>query len=357
MRRFPPSSDSELATIDYEKIHQEFAQRPIPATHLAPSVGRWQRHAIRADAVGVDPSAMAGIGLAEREFRALAEADTAAAAAGHPRMLEYEVVAACASHGEDGSNAEPVVDPMPLAESERILLHFHGGGYVSGSPGSHRKAVGQVARAGGRRCFVVDYRLAPRYPFPAQLHDALIAYRHLLTLGYSAANIIVAGDSAGGHIALGLMLLLKHMAADPLPGAALLLAPQTAVDLRGASLVTNGPYDYMANTPLTWPTSPMRMFYAPGRPLSDEYRRETRHPLLEPANADLTGLPPTLIQVGERDMLIDDIKLFADALARAIGPNARYEEYPEMVHVFQRFVHHPVAVRAFASIGDFLKAN
>ncbi|KAJ2808205.1 hypothetical protein H4R21_000161 [Coemansia helicoidea] len=350
---FPPSADGDLGPADYERIQQAFSRTPIPATKVARTAGVSGPIRFRADTAGVDGEAMCGIGLAwaEAAFRALV-AEDAAAAGGRPRMVAGEVVAPRAVYESHG-NAR-ALDPAPLAADERIILYFHGGAYVMGSPASHCQALGEIAHAAGRRCFLVDYRLAPRHPFPAQLHDALIAYRHLVALGYPPAAIAVAGDSAGGHIALGLLLLLKHAASTPLPGALLLLAPMTAIDLHGASITANAAYDYLVNTPLEWPTSPLRMFYRPGHRLTDEYRRELQHPLLAPAAADLAGFPPTLIQVGDRDMLLDDIGEFAAALAQAIGPALRYEKFPDMVHVFHRFVYRPEAVRAFAAIADFL---
>ncbi|KAJ2783765.1 hypothetical protein H4R18_001517 [Coemansia javaensis] len=358
--RFPRSSDDDLDAIDYAQLHRDLQQHPLPATELAPGVGARSTRHIPTDDTGLSPDALAGMGFVGDMFRDVATADKGAG-----RMLPFEIVApwtCCERSGVAARDDPRLLEPAPLCDGERILLTLHGGYYVMGGPASHRMVIGEVAKATGMRAFVVDYRLAPLHPFPAQLHDALLAFYHLVGLGYAPRNIVLLGDSAGGHLCVDLLLALRHIRQTTtgpdagMPGAAVLLSPLTTLTLSGASLSKNKQFDYIFPIPVEWPTSPIRMFFKPGQRCTQAYREQLAHPLLALERADLSGLPPVLIQSGDKEVLIDDIREFAARLAEQNpGPGAVVnEEYQNMVHVFHRFVHRPESVRAIAALAEFL---
>ncbi len=118
-------------------------------------------------------------------------------------------------------------------DESRVILYLHGGGYSLGSIDSHRDAVSRLCRAAGARGLVIDYRLAPEHPFPAQLEDALAAYRWLLASGVDPARVVVAGESAGAGLTLSLLLSLREARA-PMPAAAVCASPWTDLEMRGA---------------------------------------------------------------------------------------------------------------------------
>ncbi|KAJ2161532.1 hypothetical protein GGF46_001387 [Coemansia sp. RSA 552] len=358
--RFPEVSDDDIENIDFDALHRGYRDSPIPETELDRDVGTTQALEISVAEVDANLAAVAGIGIGEQELQGLGQADIDAAASGSPRMLPCELIApwACCDANEiPRERHDPILKPCPLNSSERIVLYLHGGSYVMGSPGSHRSVLGKFSGVCRLRLFVPDYRLAPRFPFPAQLHDALIAFKYLVSQGFPPENILLGGDSAGSHLCLGLTLLLRHMDRSVVPGALILLSPMTCLDTRGPSKFENAQYDYIWPVPLEQPTSPIRLFYKPGSKCTEEYRQEIRHPLLEPANGDLAGFPPTMIQMGDREILLDDARRLHQKLAQS-NPQGKivYEEYKDMVHVFHRFTHRPEATRARESVARFISS-
>lgn len=204
----------------------------------------------------------------------------------------------------------------------RTLLYCHGGGYYFCSPSSHRPLVFGLAARSGARTFSLDYRLAPEHPFPAALDDALAAYRRLVADGTPPDSIVVAGDSAGGGLALASLAALRD-AGDPLPAAAVLFSPWTDLAATGATIVSNDGID------------PMFCGAAIGR-AARFYIGEASptHPYLSPLYADLRGLPPLLIQAGSTEVLLDDARRVAER-ARASGVSVELEVWPKMPHVWQ----------------------
>jgi epsilon-lactone hydrolase len=215
-------------------------------------------------------------------------------------------------------------DHLAPGASARTILYFHGGGYYFCSPQSHRPLVFELAARAGARTFSLDYRLAPEHPFPAALDDALAAYRRLCADGTPADSIVLAGDSAGGGLALATLVALRD-AGDPLPACALLFSPWTDLAATGGTLVTNDGVD------------PMFCGVAIGR-AARFYAGDTSpsHPYMSPVYADLTGLPPLFIQAGSTEVLLDDARRVAEN-ARAARVAVDFEVWPKMPHVWQLF--------------------
>lgn len=201
-----------------------------------------------------------------------------------------------------------------------VVLYLHGGGYCTGSPATHHALTGHLARRSGRRIFAADYRLAPEHPFPAALEDAVAAYQGLLADGVASRDIVVAGDSAGGGLAVATALRL-HELGLPLPQGLVLFSPWVDLTLRQLPPVPPG--EVMLNLP--W-LRECASWYARGT--------DPRHPLLSPVFADLGGLPPTLVQVGGDEVLLGDAQRLYQR-ARDAGVPVQLEIYPRRWHVFQ----------------------
>ncbi len=212
----------------------------------------------------------------------------------------------------------------PKADPGRVVLYLHGGGYMTGSRGTHRSLAAEVAVVGRAHTFLPEYRLAPENPFPGALEDALAAYQWLLERGTDPLKLSIAGDSAGGGLTMALLISLRDQGL-PLPASAVLFSPWT--DLAG----TGNSYRRLAGMdPMLSPEGldEMAAAYAGAEDL--------RHPLISPLYANLSGLPPVLIQVGGNEILLDDSIRMAEAIRRA-GGKARLQIFPHMWHVFQFF--------------------
>jgi epsilon-lactone hydrolase len=208
------------------------------------------------------------------------------------------------------------------SDRSRVLLFFHGGGYCSGSIVSHRRMVTEAGRAGGVRTLAVGFRLAPEHPFPAAYDDALTAWRWLRRQGVAARQIGVGGDSAGGGLTLALAMQLRD-AGEELPGCLWLASPWTDLTMSGASLTTKDTVDPLIHKGYL---EELASAYVPaGMARTD--------PRVSPLFADLHGLPPTLIQVGSAETLLDDSVRFAGAAGDA-GVAVTLEIWPDMVHAW-----------------------
>ncbi|ABI63121.1 alpha/beta hydrolase [Granulibacter bethesdensis] len=203
-----------------------------------------------------------------------------------------------------------------------VLLYLHGGAYLGCSPATHRPITSFFARA-GFEVYAPAYRLAPENPFPAAVQDALSVYRALLDSGISPARLVIAGDSAGGGLALSLMLAAKQ-AGLPLPVAAALFSPWTDLAATGASLHYNAHRDVM----LDGNVSRAATLYLQG---ADPY-----HPLASPLYGALDGLPPLLIEVGADEVLLDDACRLAERV-RSSGGSVDLRIWPKVPHAFQIF--------------------
>lgn len=230
-------------------------------------------------------------------------------------------------------------------EPTRVVLFLHGGSFNSGSITSHRTLAGNVALASEARSLLIDYRLAPEHPFPAAVEDSLSAYRWLLDRGIAPGRLAVAGDSAGGSLVLSLLLQAREEKM-PLPAAAVCLSPAPDLTFSSASWTYNARKDLMLDA-------------RKERASVEIYLRDTdrRDPLASPTFADLRGLPPLLIQIGSRELLLSDAEELA-ARAKAAGVDVTLEVWPEMQHEWQfaaAFL--PEGRRAIGRVGEFVKSK
>jgi acetyl esterase/lipase len=230
-------------------------------------------------------------------------------------------------------------------QEEKAILYFHGGGFRLGSVASHRELIARVADASGCRVLAINYRLAPEHRFPAPLEDAMTAYRWMLGQGLGAENIAFAGDSAGGNLAAAAMLALRDTGV-PLPAAGILMSPWTDLVATGASYVDRAEADPIHQRPMILALAKNYLGVE-----GDPY-----NPLASPLYADLKGLPPLLIQVGDRETVLDDSTMFADK-ARAAGIEVELQVWDGMIHVFQMFAVLAEAGRAIDSIAGFIRKH
>jgi epsilon-lactone hydrolase len=229
------------------------------------------------------------------------------------------------------------------SEPRRTILYLHGGGYYFCSPETHRSITLALATGAEARVFAPDYRLAPEHRFPAAIEDAVAAYRDLLTNGTPAARAVIAGDSAGGGLALATLLSLRD-AGDPLPAAAVLFSPWTDLAATGASLRTNDKRDAMF-----WGDTVAKS--------ARIYLGETSptNPLASPLYAELNGLPPLFIQASDSEVLLDDSTRLAEKATRA-GVVVSFRAWHKLPHVWQFFTPFlPEARLALAETADFIK--
>lgn len=233
----------------------------------------------------------------------------------------------------------------PDTQRDRVLLYLHGGGYVMGSPNTHRALAGELSRAGSCAVLLPDYRLAPEAPFPAAVDDAVAAYRWLLDQGHAPDHLAVAGDSAGGGLTAATLVALRERQL-PLPRSAVCISPWSDLNCSNASYQTRAAADPMITTA---DISLMARAYLNGA--------DPCQALASPNRADLTGLPPLLIHVGRDEVLLDDAIVLHEA-ARSAGVDSTLEIWDDMIHVWHAF--HPMLPegrQGIARIGEFLRAQ
>jgi acetyl esterase/lipase len=234
---------------------------------------------------------------------------------------------------------EWVEAPGVSTRDESVILYVHGGAFVAGSTRSHRGLVGEISRRTGRSCFSVSYRLAPEHLFPAAADDVLRAYSWLLALDLDAQHIVVIGDSAGGHLALGLGPRAIR-AGLPVPAGIVAFSPvvDVSMDLSQAHEKEFGRDGLFAGA-------------GAGRAAISLYHRGTSadHPELMLTLDDLTGMPPVLIQASSSEMLAGDARAYAEAL-EAAGGDVRLRFWPRQYHVFQ--VAHRLSRSASEALDD-----
>lgn len=242
----------------------------------------------------------------------------------------------------DGPQGEWLV---PRAPAEHTIFYLHGGGYVSCSPATHRPITAALARLTPARVFAPDYRLAPEHPWPAALDDATSAYRWLLDSGIAPGSIALAGDSAGGGLALAVLLRLRDRQL-PLPGCAVLLSPWTDLTGSGASVRESDGRCAMFR-PENIPA--FAACYAPPSAWRDPY--------VSPLFGPLDGLPPIHIQVGASELLRDDaVRLHQQV--QALGGASELAVYEGVVHVWQMLDGLiPEARHALDRAARFVRAN
>jgi epsilon-lactone hydrolase len=233
----------------------------------------------------------------------------------------------------------------PGTDADRVLLFLHGGGFEFGSVRSDGELAARLGRAAGMRVLFPEYRLAPEHPFPAAIDDVLAAWRWLRTdEGLSASSIAVAGDSAGGGLAVALLVAARD-AGEALPAAAVLMSPTVDLTSSGASMTERADQD-----PISTPAM-LRQFAADYLAGADP-----RTPLASPLFASLSGLPPLLIQVGTADLLLSDSERLATAATEA-GVDVTLQVGEGLPHVYQLMLGTPEAAEATEQIGQFLRAR
>jgi acetyl esterase/lipase len=261
------------------------------------------------------------------------------------RYLDSMVIT---SHALSEVNIRPVVRPKfrgrwfssKNAEPQVTVLYFHGGGY-SFYPQAYADFIAQITLAAKSRTFALDYRLTPEHRFPSQLEDALHAYRWLLEDGTDSETLVLAGDSAGGNLALALLLAARDSNL-PLPSLAVALSPPTNFEI-----------DLFPNQEFDWITKPALLCWRDW--FCDSVQRQD--PLVSPLRADLRGLPPIYIQAGCCEILYDSIREFADH-ARDQGADVSLEGWEDMTHDFQTFGRDvPQSADALRRIGEVIAAR
>lgn len=247
----------------------------------------------------------------------------------------------CTPVDAGGVPAEWIV--APGAADNTVVLYLHGGGYVIGSINSHRDLMARLSRAAGAKVLGLNYRLAPENPHPAAVEDATAAYRWLLAKGTKPNRIVIGGDSAGGGLTLATLVSLRD-AGTPLPAAAVCISPWTDMEASGASMKTKAAVD-----PLVVPgmlENMVKMYLAGNNP---------RAPLASPLHAEMKGLPPLLIQVGGREVLLDDSTRVAERAKKA-GVAVTLDVWEEMIHVWHLFAGIlPEGQKAIEQVGQFVR--
>jgi acetyl esterase/lipase len=238
----------------------------------------------------------------------------------------------------------PAIWANPLGcDSERVLVYFHGGGFVSGSKDSYRKIAAHLAKAAGARTLIPDYRLAPMHPFPAQLEDARSLHDWLLARGHHPSKIAFAGDSAGGNIATGAALALNQAGAA-LPGAIVAFSPWYDMEATGPTFDSNATVDVAISRELVHTVAPV---FLGGQSPAD--------PLANPMYADPAGLPPLLLTCGGDETLRDSVERFA-VLAEQAGVEVTLHVEDGMPHVYQLLAGRvPEADASIAEAGKWLR--
>ena len=226
-----------------------------------------------------------------------------------------------------------------------IVLYLHGGGFVFGSPRTHRHLAAALSVTTARPVFLLHYRRAPEHPFPAAADDVLAAYKWLLKSGHPPASITVMGDSAGGHLAAGLLADLSRRRL-PMPAAAVMFSP--FLDLACAEVTER---DAVRRDPFVPPQRAIEC----GRSYAGEYALSHRR--LNVLGATKRGWPPVLIQVGDTECLLGDSERMTESI-RSAGGHCELQVWPGQVHVFPAFYHLiPEGRTAIRFVGDFVRAN
>jgi acetyl esterase/lipase len=238
--------------------------------------------------------------------------------------------------------AEVTVDGI---EPRHVVLYFHGGVYVIGDAFLAAELASQVGRRTHAKVISVDYRLAPEHPYPAAVDDALAAYEALLHDGIAPSDIAFVGESAGGGLAIATLVNARDRGL-PLPAAAFVMSPYVDLTLAGTTMETKREVDPLLNRELLQPRA---TDYTSGQ--------DAALALISPVFADLSGLPPLLIQAGSHEVLLDDAVRLARQAATA-DVEVTLEITPQVPHVFQAY--HPILDEAAAALdraGQFLSAH
>jgi epsilon-lactone hydrolase len=227
---------------------------------------------------------------------------------------------------------------------DRVVLSFHGGGYITGSMHTHRKLFAHIAKAIGCRALILNYRRSPEYVFPAALDDTFRAYRWLLDQGINATHIAITGDSAGGGIAVTALMRARDEGL-PMAAASMPLSPWVDMEVVGETMKSNRANDAFFHPDVV--ENLVTAFLGPNG--------NRRDPLANPLYGDLTGLPPTYIQVGGYETLLDDSRRLAQR-AKEAGVKVRLDVFPQCQHTFQFAAgHDPIADDAIRRLAEWVR--
>ncbi len=238
-----------------------------------------------------------------------------------------------------------LITPQQSLSDEVVLLHCHGGAYVSGNLLQSRVVASHVAAAASLKTYTFTYRLSPQYPYPAQLEDALKVYQYLLDQGYDPKNIGVVGESAGGNLALALAQYLKGQN-QSLPGCLVLLSPWTDLSLQGDSYTNLAEEDQDVTLNLEEITVAAKQFVGEDPTLLGD-------PMVSPIHGNFTGFPPTQIQVGTRELLLSDAETLTQVMERD-KVDVTLLRWEGMPHVFQIYGF-PESRLSMRAVGAFIK--
>jgi acetyl esterase/lipase len=231
----------------------------------------------------------------------------------------------------------------PRCNASQLLIFLHGGGFTSGSCKTHRHLAAQLAQASLLPILLVDYPLAPEHPFPAAVNDTVGVYQALLASGRAPSQLVVGGDSAGGGLAMSVLLALRA-ANIPQPAAAVLISPWADLTMSGESIGSRADLE-----PLTLPSE---LFACASQYIGTG---DPGDPLASAVFADLAGLPPLMIHVGDHELLLSDSVRLAEN-ARAAGVEVELVVWEEMWHVFPAWAPAlPEGQAALEQIGEFVQ--
>ncbi|KAG7099690.1 hypothetical protein E1B28_001512 [Marasmius oreades] len=260
------------------------------------------------------------------------------------QKLQAEWEAGRSEKGKYSSISEP---PKKQTRHERVILYIHGGAYYVSSAAAQRIVSIPLSKYTDCRVFAVDYRLAPETCFPGPLHDVVSAYFRLVEdLHIPPANVVLAGDSAGGGLCLALLMYLRDND-YALPSAAILMSPWVDLTMSCESWDSNAPYDVVPMPAPDDHLNPVVLYLG-------ENMEHMTHPYASPLFGDFTGLPPLLIQGGDSEVLRDEITLLAHK-ATLSGVEVRHELYEDAIHAFQLYPFLEATTRSFTSMRDFLR--
>jgi epsilon-lactone hydrolase len=230
------------------------------------------------------------------------------------------------------------------SDPRRLIVYFHGGGFIAGSPESHRPLVARLCQAAQATAFSLQYRLAPEFAFPAGLRDAIDSYRHLLQRGVAARSIVLAGDQAGGGLAFACALAIRN-AGLPMPSGIVAMSPWADLSLSGWSILQNAKSD----AALSW-----ELLFVSARHYLK--KQSPTDPYASPIFANFRDFPPIMVHAGAAEILRDDASRIGDRAAEANVP-VSVEIYDGMQHVFQASPHVPEARVSLARLGQFIRAR
>ncbi|HEY4265419.1 MAG TPA: alpha/beta hydrolase [Micropepsaceae bacterium] len=228
-------------------------------------------------------------------------------------------------------------------DPQRLLLYFHGGGYVSGSPESHRALVGKLCRVAGAAALSLDYRLGPEFPFPAGLRDAVDAYRFLISKAYPPESVVLAGDGAGGGLAVATMMAIRN-GGLPMPAGLIAMSPWADLTLSGWSIMQNAESDPVMSWEMLFVSA---RHYLKGANPADPYA--------SPVFGSMRDFPPIMIHAGNRELLKDDASRLGE-LAAASNVPVSVEVYDGMGHLFQAEASQDAKV-SLHRLGQFIRTR